>query len=364
MGIKVIEGNFIRIGDNYEELTKDLQNFNGYLRISVKKEDGFEEGYIILEENRPIGYYYTYNNEEAFGEEADRLIEKMKKNDYIVEIYEYDTNKLNLMKDLFKEIFLNKSKLKTCEKEEIHTKTPLLSKYHKIVLNIPYGKPIKMWANEDYKKYLKNYKLLDIFKKENGTFKRGYVIYNNKEPILAAYEDNNGVLFGNDACDFIKELLNDSNIAIDIYEYDIEKIKMLKEYYPNMNLKEDISKKEDDTTENLDEFMNELSMKKEKPVNNNEKVWERLSREELLKKFGIKAPEDDMIDRLVQSIMEPDECELKNMEEDLKEKISKFLNKQDDIQDFPIDVSIKYNEGYNCECKVELKPKRKFWENH
>ncbi|AEH06380.1 DUF2226 domain-containing protein [Methanothermococcus okinawensis] len=375
MSTNIIEGTFVKMGKNCEELTKNLQNFNGYLRLSIKRDYGFEEGYIFLENSMPVGYYYSYNNTELFGNRAIEYIEEMKKNNNcIVELYQYDLDKLKLMKDLFKEMFLNKPEPKVEPKVEEKIfrdmDKDVLCKYQKIVLNIPSGKPLKMGITggcEEYKEYLEDYRLLDVFKKDSdGKFKRAHIIYHNKEPILAYYEDNNGVLFGNCACDFIKELLNDSDVVIDIYEYNIEKINILTEYYPHSKLKEDSSKdenKNESNGEDLDEFIYKLSEKKEiSPTNkdNEEKDNEPLNKEELLKKLGINAPSDDTIDNIIQNVVVPDAYELKNIENEINEKISEFLKNQEDIQDFLIDISVEYNQGYICNCKIKLKPKKKF----
>ena len=373
MSTKVIEGTFLKIGEDCEELNKSLQNFNGYMRLSIKKDNDFEEGYIFLENNVPVGYYYNYNNTEAFGSKAIEYIEEMKKNRCIVELYRYDAGKLNLMKDLFKEMFLDKSELKVKKAnhenesmdEKIH-ESQSSCKYQKIILDIPSGKPLKMGINGDYKEYLEGYRLLDIFKKDDGGFKRAYIVYYNKEPILAAYEDNNGVLFGNDADIFIKELLNNSDAIIDIYEYNVEKVNILTEYYPHIKLKKENLEHDENKSgsdeENLGEFISDLSKKKEMPpiTNENDENDEPLCKEELLKKLGIHAPNDDMIDNIIQNVLVPDAYELKNMEDDLKEKISEFLKNQKDIQNFLINISLEYNQRYICECKIKLEPKKRF----
>ncbi|WP_292460451.1 DUF2226 domain-containing protein [Methanothermococcus sp.] len=370
MGAKIVEGKFLKTGEDFEELIKNLQDFNGYLRLTIKKDNGFEEGYIFLENNLPVGYYYIYNNNEVFGKKAVDYIEEMKKNKSIVELYQYDESKLKLMKDLFKEMFLDKSESKAHEKEkEKILESQSSCKYQKIILDIPSGKPLKMGTSGDYKEYLENYRLLDVFKKDGSGFKRGYVVYCNKEPILAAYEDNNGVLFGNDACKFVKELLNDSDAIIDIYEYNIEKIDILTEYYPQIRLKkgnlEHEGSKSEPNTENLDEFISDLYKKKEmlftmgEKEENNEND-EPLNKEELLKKLGIKAPNDDMIDNLIKNTMIPESYELDNIKDELTEKISEFLKNQNDIQEYSIDISVEYNNRYVCNCTIKLKPKKIF----
>ncbi len=360
MSINVIEGNFIKMSNNYDEIRDITKNLTGYLRVSVKKNNRFEEGYIFLEGGKQIGYYYDNGMDEKFGKSAKEMIDAMKNSNYVVDIYEYDMDKLKLMKELFKEIFIKDSSKP--EKIVITQKTSDENKlnYQKITLNIPEGKPLKLGAKDDWGHYLKGKVLLDVFKKESGNYKRGYVVYNNETPILAAYEDNNGVLFGKEAYSIIENLLNDPDAVIDVYEYDDFKINMLKEYYPKMNLIEEDHNNgfdEEEDEEDLEKFMESL-------VNNQKKVKEEenLSRDELLEKFGIKTPDDELINNFVSSVIAPSDDELKNLENEFKEKITKFLREEDDIQSYSLDLSVEYNEdeGYICKCHVDLIPKKKF----
>jgi len=112
----------------------------------------------------------------------------------------------------------------------------------------------------------------------------------------------------------------------------------------------------EDEEEDLEEFVE--SLLSNKPV----KVEEEgdLSKEELLKKFGIKAPDDDLIDNFVSNVIVPDTDELKNLEDEFRDKITKFLEGEDDIQSFSLDLSVEYDEGYVCTCNVDLYPKKKF----
>ena len=357
MGINIVEGNFVKMSSDYDEIKDIAKNLTGYLRISVKKNGGFEEGYIFLENGKRVGYYYNYGMEERSGKNAEEIVNAMKDSDYVVDIYEYDDSKLKLMKDLFKEIFITDS-----PKPKKITPAPTYKpsnnnkgSYQKIVLNIPEGKPLKFGVNGDYKDYLKGKVLLDAFKKEDGNYKRCYVVYDNETPILAAYEDDKGVLFGKEAYSIIEDLLNDSDTVVDVYKYDESKINILKEYYPEMNLIEKSSAtSESDEEVDLEEFVESL-LNKQKKVEEEE----NLSKEELLKKLGIKAPDDDLIDNFVSSVITPDADELKNLEDEFREKITKFLEGERDIRNFLLDLSVEYNDGYVCKCHVDLFPKKK-----
>ncbi len=346
------------MSNSYDEIKDTSKNLTGYLRISVKKNEGFEEGYIFLENGRKIGYYYNYGMDEKTGNNAKELIDSMKDSNYVVEMYEYDDSKLKLMKELFKEIFIKdlpKSKPKKIASESTSESSSNSKGYQKIVLNIPEGKPLKLNANKDYKSYLKGIVLLDAFKKDNDNYKRCYIVYDGETPILVAYEDNNGILFGKDANEFIDAILNDQDAVIDIYEYDESKVDILKEYYPKMNLIEETPNDEKYEEEDLDDFVESL-LNKQKTVREEE---ENLSKEELLKKLGIKAPDEDLIDDFVNSVIVPDAEELKNLEEEFREKITKFLEGEPDIQNFVLNLSVEYKDGYICNCNVDIFPKRK-----
>ncbi len=356
MSVNVVEGKFIRMSNNYDEIKEIAKNLTGYLRISVKRNNGFEEGYIFLEKGKRVGYYYNYGLDEKFGKNAKEKIDNMKNDDYVVEIYEYDDTKLKLMRDLFREMFIEKSS-KVEKKVELkeESKKHIGGNYKKIVLDIPEGKPIKLGANENWERYLKGKVLLDIFKKHKDGYMRCYVIYENNTPIMAAYEDNNGVLFGKEAYSIIKDILNDSNAIIDVYEYDDSKIDILNEYYPEMSLIEKTSENDEmDEEEDLDEFVESL-INKQKKIDEEE----NLSKEELLKKLGIKLPDDELIDNFVSSVIAPDEDELKNLEEEFKEKIERFLKGEENIQSYTINLSVEYDDGYICKCNIELIPKKK-----
>jgi hypothetical protein len=105
--MQVVEGKFIKMLDNIDEAMRVLNsNFSGYLRLSVKRNFGFEEGYIFFENRNVVGYYYSYDRE-LFGIDAKDLVEKLKnESNCIVEIFEYDDKKLGIMKELLPNIFI------------------------------------------------------------------------------------------------------------------------------------------------------------------------------------------------------------------------------------------------------------------
>ncbi|MBW9221631.1 DUF2226 domain-containing protein [Methanothermococcus sp. SCGC AD-155-C09] len=362
MAVQIIEGNLVKIVEegDVDKIIKELQNFNGYLRMSLKKDGYFEEGYIFLSKGSIIGYWYSYRGEDIFGSRAIDYIENMKNSRPIVEIYEYTDEKLRIMMDLFKEMFIKKETIDKVESENVELTSddidPTLEslKYYNITLTIPEGKPLKMDAGENYKEYLKDYRLLEIFGKEEGVFRRGYLVYHDKEPILSACEYGDKVLFNKDACIIIKKLLKDPNVVIDVYEYDIEKVKILIEYYPQMILKKEVESLIDDV-----EKGDLQGRKQEKKIKENE-YTKPLSREELLKKFNIPLPDEEIIDDIVKEAFTPSREELENIKNELIEKINDYLKTHKDIKSYEIYLDVYYEDEYKCKCNIKLKPKRFF----
>ena len=96
----------------------------------------------------------------------------------------------------------------------------------------------------------------------------------------------------------------------------------------------------------------------EKKCNGNE-------RDELLKKLGIKLPDDDFIENIINETFVPDKAELREMEKNATEKLSKnlfdMLKEQDIIDEYVLDVEVEYENGaYIYKCKICLIPKRSF----
>jgi nitrogen regulatory protein PII len=88
-------------------------------------------------------------------------------------------------------------------------------------------------------------------------------------------------------------------------------------------------------------------------------------RDELLKKLGIKLPDDDFIENIINETFVPDKAELREMEKNATEKLSKnlfdMLKEQEIIDDYVLDVEVEYENGaYKYMCKICLIPKRSF----
>ncbi len=365
MTVNIIDGKLIKISNRYDEIKEYSKNLTGYIRVSVKSSDGFEDGYIFLRNGKEIGYYYEYGSIKKFGKDAKELIDKMKDKSYYAEIYEYDDEKMDLMMDLYKEMFIKlpKPSKKTTYLEDDLSKNEAEERL-KISLSLPEGKPIKLGANEEYKEYLEGYRLVEVFKKEGSSFKRAYIIYKDGKPILASYEDENGVLLGKKACPYIKVLLSNYDV-IDVYEYTPIKVEVVVEYYPEMNLieKNDEDKKtinDEEDEEDLEAFVENLKNKREEIYGGENEETENLSKEELLQKLGIKLPDEDTIEEFVNNLIAPTSDELKALEEEFREKIEEILKKEPSIEKYSLDVSVDFDEGYICKCVLILTPRKKF----
>jgi len=86
-------------------------------------------------------------------------------------------------------------------------------------------------------------------------------------------------------------------------------------------------------------------------------------RDELLKKLGIKLPDDEYIDNLISKTFEPDKLELRTMEKTAIDELScnlfDILKEQDMIHDYALNVEVEYENGiYHYRCNVILIPKR------
>jgi len=353
MTVYIIEGKLIKIVEdkNVDEILKELKDFTGYIKLSIKRDKGFEEGYIFLKNGVVVGYYYNYNDIEAFGDKAIEYIEGMKNNKPIIEVYEYPIEKLNTMMDVYKEMFLSKDVKKSSEKEVEPEKK---FHYYDIVLMIPEGKPLKMNVGKEYTDYLKGYTLVEIFKKDEDGYKKGYIVYKDKTPILAAYEYNNKVLFGKEACFMIKKLLSYPDIVVDIFEYSEDKVEILIEYYPQMALVDIESLKED---EEISED-NDIEDTKEEISEEIEEIEEEipLDKEKLLEKLNITLPDEESIENLIKNVFEPSYEELEGIKKDLEEKIRSYLESCKYVKSFEIDMEVYYNEGYHCVCNIKIIP--------
>lgn len=370
MALDIIEGKFIKIGKSCKDIENDVVNLTGYVRISSRDNTGkYSDGYVFLENGNIIGYYYVSGSKTLAGKNAKEIVEKMKENGDMYEIYEYTPDKLSVMKSTIKEIFdIDNKKIinKPSPKVESVKQVEVIDYdgYISTSLDIIEGIPVKMGTNiNEYKTYLKGYKLVDVFNKDKG-YRRGYIVYDNDEPILIGYEDDRGALFGETAKLKVEKLLKNQNSIIDVYEYDTNKINMLLDYYPQMNLKSNSPENTDQNNdENMDieKYVDKLIQNKTKTKNKtkNDGQEENLSKEELMKKLGIHAPDEKTIDTFIENLSKPTSEELEYLSNEIKKKIENILMYENNIEEYKLDVKVKYEGRYICKYDLKIKPKKK-----
>ncbi|WP_456417422.1 DUF2226 domain-containing protein [Methanocaldococcus sp.] len=348
--IKIVEGEFIKTltDGNLENLVKELDR--GYILIMVKENNKLHEGYIFVEDGEIVGYYYTDNHlEESIGK-PDKVLELLNKENKIIELYRYDKEKLELMKWLYPEIFVKKHKVskKESKKEE---KEEIKENYLQIKLTIPLDKIIS--ANvKDFESYLEDgkYKLINVYRKVNGFYEIGYIIYYGHTPIAAAYECKYGVLLGKDACEKIEELLKDENSVIDVYEFDEKKLTVLLDEFPEMKIEKE--QKEDVIDVKLYE-------KEEAPILTSYEEDVELSREELLKKLGISEPDEGWIESILEDLLRPSDEELKELKNRIEREIYEKIKNIDGVDDVYLDINVKWeNNRYYIYGDITVKRKK------
>ena len=373
--IKVVEGELIRTLEDGELEQLICEVRTGYILILVKENGKLHEGYIFVEDGQIVGSYYTDNEStEIFGDEK-YVIELLKCDNKVIELCRYTKDKLNLMKWLYPEIF---EKNKKEDKKEAKTETKDIpeEQYLNIKLNIPLDNLLESDA-KDFEKYLKDgkYILINAYRKVDGVFENGYIIYREKTPIAAAYERDIGVLLGKDACEKIKELLNDENAIIDVYEYDEKIVEVVLEIYPQMKLVKEEEKKverhkkvEDIIAEmraikeETEESKEIKEVKDEKPQEEDQESLEKLdelSREELLKKLGIKEPDDTWVETILEDVFRPSEEELKELKQKIEKEIVDKIKEIKGVGSVDTDINVKWENGrYYIFGDVNIKRKR------
>ncbi len=231
------------------------------------------------------------------------------------------------------------------EKEEIK------ENYLQIKLTIPLDKIIS--ANvKDFESYLEDgkYKLINVYRKVNGFYEIGYIIYYGHTPIAAAYECKYGVLLGKDACEKIEELLKDENSVIDVYEFDEKKLTVLLDEFPEMKIEKE--QKEDVIDVKLYE-------KEEAPILTSYEEDVELSREELLKKLGISEPDEGWIESILEDLLRPSDEELKELKNRIEREIYEKIKNIDGVDDVYLDINVKWeNNRYYIYGDITVKRKK------
>ncbi|MBA2852839.1 hypothetical protein HNP89_000776 [Methanococcus maripaludis] len=341
----IIEGKFVKMGSNYKELFDELpENFIGHVRLSLKVNGQFKESHLFLNNKKIIGGYSDYEGE-FFGNDAVVNAMKMAELGAIVDIFLYTDSMLSMMQNSNKKLFLINETVKKSAVEKKKVITPDNGR-----ISVPEGKPIKLGVSNDFEKYLGKYALLELFKKIDGTYHRGYVTYNGNLPITAVYQAENKLTFGNNAFEMFNDIINeDDDFAIDVYEYNKSKIDYFIEEYPESVLSIKPVKIEIPETE-LPKYVQEVKDFNEYLENDDfetessKQVEEDISREELMKKLGIRTPTEDMIENLLDDVFEPSKTEMGAIENELLEKINAYFSENTDILEFETELSIEYSD--------------------
>ncbi|ENN96358.1 hypothetical protein J422_02719 [Methanocaldococcus villosus KIN24-T80] len=324
--IKILEGEFLKsLKDiKLEDATREVNT--GYIQIYTTEDDKIIYGYIFVENGEVVGYYYTDNKSVEDMGNPEKVLELFKKENKEIELYKYEKDKLNLLEWLYPEIFNIKKKAKAKEEIIIEEKE---EDYINIKLGIPL--PIPAFTNvKDFKKYLNmfEYSIVNVYRKSKDDLENGYIVYKKDIPIAAAYECKKGVLFGNKAYKKIKEMLDDKNSIIDIYPYDNKKLNILLEVYPQMEMGYEEKVEEE---KKISEFL--------------KKDLENLSRDELLKKLGIKEPDEDWVDGIIKDFLKPSMEDLLDLKTLIENEIKKSLKELDIVEDVLVSININWENG-------------------
>uniref|UniRef100_A9AAV6 Uncharacterized protein n=1 Tax=Methanococcus maripaludis (strain C6 / ATCC BAA-1332) TaxID=444158 RepID=A9AAV6_METM6 len=351
----IIAGKFVKMGSNYKELFDELpDDFLGHIRLSLKSKGQFKESHIFLKDKQIIGGYSDYEGE-FFGNDAILNAMKMADLGAIVDIFSYTDSMLSMMQNSDAKLFSTEKPVK----KSVEKKKLVVTNDARI--SVPEGNPIKLGAFNDFEKYFGRYTLVELFKKINKNYLRGYVAYDGKTPVAAVYQAANKLTFGNSAFEIFKDIIEeDDNVAIDVYEYSKSKLDYFLEEYPDsvLSVKKSesvvIKKKEPETHKyvpkveeivEIEEDFDEVGVEKD------------ISREELMKKLGIKTPTDNMIENLLEDIFEPSKTEISAIESELLEKINRYLEENTNVLKFDSELSIDYNDKgeFIAECFITTK---------
>ncbi|WP_423793336.1 DUF2226 domain-containing protein [Methanocaldococcus indicus] len=328
--IKIIEGDYVKTMSelNLDDVLSKVDT--GYIIIYAKEGDRFHEGYLFFENGKLVGAYYTDNREvEVFGDRS-KVLEILNKENKIIEVYRYTKDKINLLKWLYPEIF----KLKL-EKDKFE------GKYSKDRLSIPLDNLIAKNIN-DITPFLENNKIILVNIYDKVGTENAYIVYKGKNPILAYYECDKGSLFGNDAYEKIKEILetDKDNYIIDIYDFDEIKLNILLETYPKLKIEE----VEEEKIEEIEAKSDDMGAKEIEEINKIEEE-EELSREELLKRLGITEPDEEWVEEVIEEFMRPDDEFLEELKKEIEEKIKNEILKIDGVKDVNININVKWENG-------------------
>jgi len=350
----IIEGKFVKMGSNYKELFDELpDDFLGHIRLSLKSNGQFKESHLFLKDKQIIGGYSEYEGE-FFGNDAILNAMKMADLGAIVDIFSYTDSMLSMMQSSDARLFYSENPVK---KIALEKKKVLVTNDARI--SIPEGRPIKLGASDDFEKYFGRYTLVELFKKSDGNYLRGYIGYEEHSPNVAVYQAENKLTFGISAFEIFNNLVEeDDNVAIDVYEYNKSKLDYFVEEYPDsvISAKKSESVKIQQKEPEIPKYTPKVEeiVEIEEDFDEVDEIEEDISREELMKKLGIKTVNDDMIENLLEDVFEPSKAEISAIESELLEKINDYLEENTDVTKFDSELSIEYNdEGeFIAECFI------------
>jgi len=193
-------------------------------------------------------------------------------------------------------------------------------------------------GDKDFERYLEEgrYYLLHINLSILSISRNGYVIYRGREPIIAAYEDNYGILCGNIAYRKIRKLMERSISTIDIYECSEDFVKILLERYPEMKV-------------NLEEEEDLLEEEEE----------DIPSREELLRELGLEEPDEDWIEKVLKEVYAPPFEEILHLKREIEKDVVKRCKEIKGVKDVKVSLDIAWEDGvYVIEGEVKIERKK------
>jgi len=243
-----------------------------------------------------------------------------------------------------------------------------------IYFNTPYIKYIQRVDKSkvrDFESYLKEnkYYLVHINLSVLNVHRNGYLVYRGKKPVAAAYEDNYGILYGDMAYRKIKRLLEKNISIIDIYEYREDFVKSLLDSYPGMrviceekrayNESEDISIEIEEDGGNIFDINYDISIEDVKIEETLSEDDLALSREELLKKFGLKDPDEEWVESILKEYYAPSFDELLILKKELENEIVKICSKIKGIKKINVSLEVSWeDETYIIEGDVIVVTKK------
>ncbi|ADG13702.1 Protein of unknown function DUF2226 [Methanocaldococcus infernus ME] len=329
--IKIVEGGFVsRFNEKieFDNLIKAVSL--GYIAVFSKENNKIKEGYLFISENKIIGVYIK-DDKEYFGDvEKFKEFYKNLKGNILIEVYKYNKDKMNLMKWLYPQIFKVKEEKAKQEKKKEEER-----KKRKVKLKL--GKLIS--EEKEFEKFLgEGYYLIHICKEIKDSFEQGYLIFKNKSLVGAIYENNFGIIFKENAKNYIDNLIRDSSSRVKIFKLSEEEFNKIFDLYPDAKL--EIVEIREEAEEELKE------------------TFEELSREELLKKLGIKEPDEEWVEQIIEDIFRPTSEELVELQNQIREDIYNYLMSNENIEKAIVDVKVDWDKEYIIDINVQVSPKK------